>query len=293
MKKVVIAGGTGFIGSYLEKRFLENGYTVLIVSRNEGHVSWKPLELVEAFDGAELVINLAGKSINCRHTELNKKAILDSRLNTTLWIGNAALSCNKPPDLGINASAAGIYKSSVDHAMTEDEIELGNDFMAEVVRKWEKTFFLFHLPVTRKIALRTSVVLGKGGGALPPLVCLSRLGLGGKQADGTQIFSWIHIEDYFQIILFLIENKSIQGIINCTSPDPVSNKEMMLSIRKKLHIPFGISAPKIAINLGAKIIGTEPELILNSVYVIPKHLLSSGYKFKFPTVDKSLDDLLK
>jgi len=293
MKKVVIAGGTGFIGSYLEKRFLENGYTVLIVSRNEGHVSWKPLELVEAFDGAELVINLAGKSINCRHTELNKKAILDSRLNTTLWIGNAALSCNKPPELWINASAAGIYKSSVDHAMTEDEIELGNDFMAEVVRKWEKTFFLFHLPVTRKIALRTSVVLGKGGGALPPLVCLSRLGLGGKQADGTQIFSWIHIEDYFQIILFLIENKSIQGIINCTSPDPVSNKEMMLSIRKKLHIPFGISAPKFAINLGAKIIGTEPELILNSVYVIPKHLLSSGYKFKFPTVNKSLDDLLK
>ena len=128
MKKVVIAGGTGFIGSYLVKRFEEAGYKVLIISRNPEHVSWKPTDLTEAFEDAEIVVNLAGKSINCRHTMENKKAILNSRLNTTIWIGNAILACVNPPKLWINSSACGIYKASVDKVMTEDETELGSDF---------------------------------------------------------------------------------------------------------------------------------------------------------------------
>jgi len=293
MKKVVIAGGTGFIGSYLTKRFQQSGYHVLIVSRRPDHVSWKHVDLTESFEGAEMVINLAGKSINCRHTEANKKAILDSRVNTTIWIGNAILACKNPPRLWINGSACGIYKPSVEHAMSEDETELGSDFLAEVVRKWEKVFFGFQLHETRKAALRTSVVLGKNGGALLPLAWLTRFGLGGKQAEGTQMFSWIHVEDYFRVLLFISENKSMEGIINCTSPDPVNNTLFMTVIRSTLRIPFGIPAPRFAINIGARIMGTEPSLILNSSFVIPKRLLDSGFKFIYSKVEQALADLLK
>jgi uncharacterized protein len=292
MKKVVIAGGTGFIGSYLAKRFIETGYQVLIVSRDPYYVSWKPIDMTEAFEDAELVINLAGKSINCPYSEENKKMILDSRVNTTIWIGNAILACKNPPKLWINGSASGIYKPSLDHAMTEDETDLGTDFLSDVVRQWEKVFFGFNLSGTRKVALRTSIVLGRNGGVLLPLVWLSRFGLGGKQAKGTQMFSWIHVEDYFRILEYLIENKALQGVFNCASPEPVNNKVFMHAIRKTIHMPVGIPAPEFAVNLGAKIIGTEPELIMNSSYVIPKRLLDFGFKFTFPDIHKALADLL-
>ena len=293
MKKVVVAGGSGFIGSYLANRFVETGYQVLIISRDAHHVSWKPIDLTESFEGAEMVINLAGKSINCLHNDENKKAILDSRINTTIWIGNAIVSCKNPPKLWINGSACGIYQPSFNHAMTEDETELGTDFLADVVRQWEKAFFGFKFSGTRKVALRTSVVLGRNGGALMPLLWLGRLGLGGKQAKGNQMFSWIHMEDYFRTLQYLIENNSLQGIVNCTSPEPLPNEDFMYTLRRTLRMPIGIPAPGFAINLGAKIIGTEPDLILNSSYVIPKRLLDSGFKFRFPDINKALADLLK
>ena len=292
MKKVVIAGGTGFIGTYLTKRFEENGYKVFIVSREAKHVSWKPVELIEVLEGAELVVNLAGKNINCRHNAANRKAIIDSRVNTTMWIGNAIEACKMPPKLWVNASASGVYKPSYNKEMTEDETELGNDFLANVVREWEKTFFGYQLTETRQVALRTAVVLGQNGGVLKPLVMLSCFGLGGEQADGKQLFSWIHVEDYFRILLFLLENKTLSNVVNCASPTPVSNKEFMRTLRKTLKVPVGIPAPEFAIRLGAKLIGTEPELILNSSNVIPKRLLEEGFRFKFPSLEFALDDLL-
>ena len=293
MKKVVIAGGTGFIGTYIARRFQESGYQVLIVSRLPEHVSWKPIELIEALEGAELLINLAGKSINCLYNEENKRAITESRIYTTLWLGNALLACEKPPKLWINTSATGIYKPSVEHMMTEDETELGDDFLAEVVSQWEKTFFAFQLPETRQVALRTSVVLGRNGGALKPLITLSRFWLGGKQADGKQIFSWIHEEDYFRILMYLFENNSISGIVNCSSPHPLSNKDFMQYLREALHVAVGIPAPEFAIKLGSKLIGMEPELILNSVNVYPKKLLEAGFRFSYPDVDKAFENILK
>jgi len=293
MKKIVIAGGTGFIGSYLSKRFKEIGYQVLIVSRLPGHVSWKPVDLVEALDGAELVINLVGKSINCRHTVNNRQEIIDSRLNSTIWLGNAVLACPRPPKLWINASAAGIYKPSIKEAMTEDSTDFADDFLASVIQKWEKTFFGFKLSDIRQIALRTSVVLGKNGGALKPLATLSRFGLGGKQGSGEQMFSWIHIEDYFRILLFLMENEPIHGIINCTSPEPLKNADFMHLVRKALRIPIGIPAPEFAIKLASKLIDTEPGLILNSSNVVPKRLLEGGFKFVYPDAEKGIENLLK
>lgn len=293
MKKIVIAGGTGFIGTYIAERFQKAGYNVQIVSRNPEHISWNPIGLTEALEGAEAVINLAGKSISCLHTEENRKAIIESRINTTLWLGNALLACIKPPKVWINASATGIYKPSFDHLMTEEETEYGDDFLAEVVKHWEKTFFAFQLSDTRQIALRTSVVLGKGGGALQPLVTLSRLWLGGKQGDGRQIMSWIHEEDYFQILQFLIASKNIHGVINCTSPQPIPNREFMEQLRNCLRVPVGISAPEFAVKIGARLQGIEPDLVLNSVNVYPKRLLDAGFRFAYPDVAKALKDLLK
>jgi len=292
MKKVVLAGGTGFIGRYVAKRFRESGFQVVIVSREDGDASWNRTDLKEALDGAELVLNLAGKSINCRHNQENRRLILNSRLNTTQQIGLAINDCTIRPKLWINASAVGIYKPSIITPITEDESELGTDFLADVVLQWENEFLSFKTKETRQIVLRTSVVLGRNGGALKPLILLSRFGLGGKQANGMQMFSWIHEEDYFRILLFLIDNPDVNNVINCTAPNPVSNKDFMQTLRKVMHVLFGLPAPRFAIQLGAALIGTEPELILNSSNVIPKRLLDAGFEFKFPTVDLALNDLL-
>ncbi len=292
MKKVVITGGTGFIGNYIAKRFTDIGYDVQIVSRSPNHVSWDPSELTNAIENSELVINLAGKSINCWHNLENKKALLNSRIESTNLIGNAILICKKPPELWINASGSGIYKPTQVHPATEKETELGTNFLAQLVHQWEKTFFGFRLPKTRQIALRTSVVLGKNGGALKQLVTLSKFGLGGKQASGKQKFSWIHIEDYFQILLFSVEHTSLSGLINCTSPDPISNKKFMNAIRQTLHVLIGIPAPEFAIRIGAKIIGIEASLLLDSSNVAPKRLLDAGFQFTYFKLKKALADIL-
>ena len=293
MKKIVIAGGTGFIGSYLDMRFRERGYKVVLVSRDKAHVPWELIALTEALNKADILINLAGKSINCRHTPTNKKAILESRIRTTELLGEAIRNCSQAPKLWINASATGVYKPSINHPMSEDETELGNDFLAEVVTSWEKVFFGRELASTRQVALRTSVVLGKDGGAIGPLVWLTRFGLGGKQASGTQMFSWIHLEDYFRVVLFLQEQDALQGVFNCTAPHPISNDVFMHALRSVLHVPFGIPAPEFVIRLGARLIGTEPELLLNSAYVVPKKLSDAGFKYSFPDINKALHDLLR
>jgi len=248
--------------------------------------------LTEALNKADILINVAGKSINCRHTPTNKRAILESRIKTTELLGEAIRNCSQAPKLWINASATGVYKPSISHPMSEDETELGNDFLAEVVTCWEKAFFGFELVSTRQVALRTSVVLGKDGGALGPLVWLTHFGLGGKQATGTQMFSWIHLEDYFRVVLFLQEQVALQGVFNCTAPHPISNDVFMHALRNVLHVPFGIPAPEFVIRLGARLIGTEPELILNSAYVVSKKLSEGGFKFSFPEINKALQNLL-
>ncbi len=291
MGKVVIAGGTGFIGSYLAIRFIQLGYKVIIISRQPGHTSWRPKDLRKALEDAELVINLAGKSINCRHTKKNRQILIESRTNPTTWIGNAIKACENPPKLWINASASGVYQSSKFHAMTEERFDFASDFVADLVLHWENVFMGFHLPQTRQVALRTSVVLGRNNGALKPLAFLCRCGLGGKLADGKQMFSWIHIEDYFRTVLFLLENQAIQGVCNCTSPNPVTNEKLMKTLRKSLRVPFGIPTPRFIAIIGAAIIGTEPELILNSSYLLPKLLLDNGYEFLFPTIEETLSDL--
>ncbi len=290
--RVLIAGGTGFIGSYLSKRFILNGFDVNFVSRSKAHVQWNEAELIEALEKTDILINLAGKTINCRHNSENKKQIYNSRIETTKMLGGALLKCKNAPKLWINASASAIYKSDNEHCHTESNYKKGTDFLAKTVQDWEKVFFDFNLSTTRQIALRTSVVLGKNGGAFKPLQLLTKYGLGGKAGNGKQYFSWIHIEDYFRIIEFIIENESITGAINATSPTPLPNSDFMKTMREVAGCKMGIPAPEFAIKLGAFFINTEASLLLNPVRFCPELLLKSGFEFKYPECKSAINELI-
>lgn len=247
--------------------------------------------MIYALENAALVINLAGKSINCRFTQKNKKAILESRINTTQWIGEAIVACKQPPPLWINASTASVYKEN-DSPHTENDNSDKDDFLAGVARKWEEVFFSFQSPTTRMAALRFGQVLGNSGGSLPILARLSRLGLGGRQGSGHQMVSWIHLEDLFRITMFLAGNESLSGIFNCTSPTPVNNLSFMKTLRNVMHVPFGLPAASWMVRAGAYIIGTEPRLILDSVWVLPERLMNTGFSFEFETLQEALEDIL-
>ncbi|MFS0671835.1 TIGR01777 family oxidoreductase [Ornithinibacillus sp. 179-J 7C1 HS] len=293
MKKVVLAGGTGFIGTYFKKRFLEYGYEVHIISRQQNHISWEDRQgVIDALEGSEMVINLAGKSINCRYNEKNKRAIIESRISTTKILGECIEACVTPPEVWMNSSTLTIYRDADDRPMSEENGEIGSGFSVDVAAKWEDEFFRFELLNTRQIALRIAIVLGDGG-ALEPIRNLVRFGLGGKQGNGKQKVSWIHIEDLFQIVLFLNERKYLEGAFNCSAPNPVSNKEFMASLRNVLDKKIGIPSPKWLLEIGAFIIRTETELVLKSRWVVPDRLKQEGFDFTFETVEDAFQDILK
>ncbi|HEU4472887.1 MAG TPA: TIGR01777 family oxidoreductase [Flavisolibacter sp.] len=291
--KIVIAGGTGFLGRFLASRFIQRGDEVIIVSRSGGEVSWtdKP-GLVRALDGAGLVINLAGKSVDCRYNEANRQEILRSRVDTTRAIGEAILACGQPPGLWINSSTATIYRHAEDRPMTEEDGEIGSGFSVDVASQWEKAFFDCKLNETRQCALRIAIVLGKDGGALRPLKTLTMFGLGSKQGKGNQVFSWIHIEDVFRIILFLLEHKELNGVFNCSAPNPLPNEALMRSLRKALGMRFGLPSPEWLLRIGAVFIRTETELILKSRWVLPRRLQQAGYEFSYPFLPAALGEAL-
>ncbi|MEH7273263.1 TIGR01777 family oxidoreductase [Neobacillus vireti] len=294
MKKVVLAGGTGFIGDYFKKKFTELGYKVKIISRQPQHISWNDTPgIIDALEGAELLINLAGKSVNCRYNQKNKNEILNSRLKTTKILGESILACQNPPKAWMNSSTATIYRHAEDRPMTEESGEIGSGFSVDVAKEWEKALFAFELPKTRIIALRIAIVLGKEGGVMTPYRNLVKFGLGGVQGKGTQKFSWIHIEDLFQIVLFLKEREELNGVFNCSAPNPVTNHELMKQLRDKMNVPFGLPSPKWLLELGSVLIRTETELVLKSRWVIPERLEREGYKFTFDTLDNTLEDILK
>lgn len=290
MKKVVLAGGTGFIGKNLKEKFAALGYEVIIISRDKGHVRWdQHADMVRALEGAEMLINLAGKSVDCRYNEKNKALIFSSRTETTKALGNALLACKTPPSLWINSSTATIYRHAEDRPMSEEAGEIGSGFSVEVAKQWEQSFFSFDLPQTRQIALRIAIVLGKNEGAIVPLKNLTRFGLGGKQGSGQQMFSWIHIDDLYDIILFLRDRDDLNGVFNCSSPHPVTNDAFMSSMRQAMNIKIGLPAPKWLLEIGTFILRTESELVLKSRWVIPERLEKAGYEFKYKTIDTALE----
>ncbi|WP_203248926.1 TIGR01777 family oxidoreductase [Sporosarcina beigongshangi] len=293
-KKIVIAGGTGFIGQYFEEKFTDLGYEAIIISRQPRHLSWTDrTSIVDALEGAEMLINLAGKSVNCRYNEKNKKEILDSRTETTHILGQALVACKNPPSLWINSSTATIYRHAEDRPMSEVSGEIGTGFSVDVAKAWEEALFTFDLPQTRTVALRMAIVLGEDGGVMEPYRNLVRFGLGGVQGSGKQMFSWIHVEDVFRIILFLQENKQLNGVFNCSAPQPISNREFMAQLRKSMDRRIGLPSPKWMLEMGAVFMRTETELILKSRWVVPERLEKHGFKFTFSTIEEALRDIVK
>ncbi|TAA71714.1 TIGR01777 family oxidoreductase [Planococcus salinarum] len=294
LKKIVLAGGTGFIGQCLERTYTNQGYIVHIISRQPGQVSWHDEQaLIQALEGAEMVINLAGRSVNCRYTEKNKREISESRTRTTEALGQAIQKCQNPPDLWINSSTATIYRHAEDRPMTESTGELGSGFSVDVGKAWEDAFFDFQLPKTRQVALRLAIVLGADGGVMEPYINLVRFGLGGKQGDGRQRFSWIHIEDVCAIIAFLKGRKDLSGIFNASAPTPVTNQEFMEELRRAMGRRTGLPAPEWMLGLGAMVIGTETELILKSRWVLPERLQKAGFRFHYDRLDRALWQILQ
>ncbi len=292
-KKIVLAGGTGFIGEYFAKQFRGLGYQVIIISRNNSHIQWDSQQEIEGvLNDAELLINLAGKSVNCRYNQVSKDEILRSRVATTKILGQAISKCHNPPKLWINSSTATIYRHAMDRPMTEHDGEIGSGFSVDVATKWEQSFFDFDLPQTRQIALRMAIVLGADGGVMQSFVNLVRFGLGGKQGNGRQMFSWIHLEDLFKIVLFLQSRGDLRGVFNCSSPSPVDNATLMKALRKQMRISIGLPSPEWLLKIGAVLIGTETELILKSRWVVPDKLLKAGYQFKFSVIEEALKDIL-
>lgn len=298
MKTIIIAGGTGFLGQVLESYFSKKGYDVKILTRKTtkpNHVYWNAKDLdqwTKTLEGANTLINLTGKSVDCRYTEANKKLIHDSRIDSTNILGKAINQCENPPKAWLNMSTSTIYEDSYHKQMTEENGDIGNDFSMNIAKSWEAAFNSIETPSTRKVILRTSIVLGKNGGALIPLKRLTQFGLGGKQWHGKQKVSWIHENDFARAINFLID-KQLEGTYNIVSPKPTSNAFLMKYIRKALKVPFGISHPKWLLKIGAWFIGTETELVLKSRNVIPEKLTEKGFTFKYLTIEDAVNELLK
>lgn len=301
-RKIVLAGGNGYLGNVLAKYYRNLAEEVIILSRKDspgdGNVRtivWNGIDEGDwecQLEGAELLINLCGKNVNCRYNEKNKAEIIASRVNPTLLLGKAIAKLQHPPELWINITSATIYRHAEDRAQDEERGDIGYGFSIDVCRIWEQTFFETHTPLTRKIALRMGIVLGRSDGAFPRLLNLVKLGLGGKQGDGEQYVSWVHEQDVPKCTEWLVEKKELEGVINCTAPEPVKNTDLMKCIRNGYGISVGFPSPTWLLELGALMIGTETELILKSRWVLPKRLTDNGYTFLFPKVAHAIKDIL-
>lgn len=298
--KIVIAGGSGFLGRALTEYFVKKNYQVIIFSRKPQpagglvkEVYWdgKTMDAwIHELEGSEALINLSGKSVDCRYTEENKKQIYASRLASTRVLGDAVRQCIHPPKVWLNSSSATIYRGSYDKLMDEQHGEIGHDFSMDVCRKWEAVFNECITPRTRKVTLRTSIVLDVTGGALVPLVKLVKAGLGGAMGDGKQFFSWIHIHDFCRVMEWLIQ-KPVTGVYNVCSPRPLTNRDFMKNLRDSLHVRIALPLPIPLLKCGAALIRTETELVLKSRKVYPQRLLDEEFVFEFPDLKTALEDL--
>lgn len=293
-KTVVLAGASGFIGTYLRSRFVQDGWTVRTIGRRptnhpEESANWDDDgALTRVLTGADLLVNLAGRSVNCRYNARNKAAIIESRVATTTALGRALAECQDPPSCWLNASTATIYRHAEDRPQAESNGELGRGFSVDVARAWEASLNEADTPRTRKVALRIAIVLGPGGGALRPFATLARLGLGGHMGKGDQKFSWIHVEDLYRAVRFLQVRTDISGPVNIASPDVVANRELMHLVRRAFGARLGLPTPAWLLRFGAFLIRTETELVLKSRWVQPQKLLDAGFIFRQPELGRAL-----
>ncbi len=301
--KVVIAGGSGYLGRFVAAHFARQGHEVVILSRRAGApvagarmVEWDGRTLGEwarELNGAAVVINLAGRSVNCRYNARNREEILASRLDSTRVLAQAIAGCDPPPAVWLNSSSATLYRHAEDRPMDEATGEIGKGFSVEVVQQWERAFFEAQTPGTRKVALRTAMVFGPGDdGVLGAFLGIVRKGLGGTLGSGRQYVSWIHIDDFLRSLDWLIQHPEIDGAVNVAAPNPLTNREMMRNLREACGQRIGLPATAWMLEVGAVVLGTETELLLKSRRVVPTRLLESGFNFRYPTLSGAVQQIL-
>jgi uncharacterized protein (TIGR01777 family) len=297
--RIVIPGGTGQVGNLLARAFHRDGHEVIVLGRTPRPapwqvVRWDPGDLsnwAAEFDGADVVINLAGRSVNCRYTPANRREIVDSRVQSVRAVGAAIAQARKPPPVWLQASTATIYAHSHDAANDEASGRIGGTeasvpdtwrFSIEVATAWEQALNDVTLPATRKVKLRSAMVMSPdAGGIFDTLLGLVRRGLGGTSGDGLQYVSWIHEVDFVRAVYFLID-RNLAGAVNLASPNPLPNREFMATLRRAWGAKIGLPATRWMLEIGAVFLRTETELILKSRKVVPGRLLQEGFTFEFP-----------
>ncbi|POH63504.1 MULTISPECIES: epimerase [Cryobacterium] len=319
-ERAVVAGASGFIGQRLVRELRDQGYEVARIGRIGPDARWDDDTAVrELIDGSALVINLAGKSVDCRYTDRNRTEILRSRVNTTRQLREAIQTSARPPRVWLNASTATIYRYAMDRPMTETHGEIGSGFSADIARNWEDEFFAGDLPGTRRVALRMAIVLGDGP-ATAILARLARLGLGGPQVDGRwfphrryrgigtqpsgdgtapthhsrgrQRFSWIHIDDVMASIRFIVAHDELVGPVNLAAPHPSDNRTLMATLRRRVGARLGLPAFRWMLEPAMWLLRTEPELVLKSRWVEPERLVAAGYRFAWPDLEPAIYDVV-
>jgi uncharacterized protein (TIGR01777 family) len=309
--RIVIPGGSGQVGNVLAQHFHAQGHSVTVLSRQPMPAPWQVLpwngrdlgSWTQSVDGADIVINLAGRNVNCRYRPANRREILESRTLSTRAVGQAIAQAANPPTLWMNASTATIYRHALDRPMDESTGELGGHeagapstwgFSIDVATSWEREFFAAATPGTRKIALRSAMTMSADrGGIFDTLLRLVRVGLGGKAASGEQFVSWIHEDDFVRAIDFMIDHETLEGCINICSPCPLPNQEFMRALCQVWGTRIGLPATRWMLGLGALFLRTETELILKSRRVVPQRLLEVGFKFNFAEWPNAACDLVK
>jgi uncharacterized protein len=307
--KIVISGGTGQVGTILARAFDEDGHDVVVLSRRACNAPWRVVvwdaktlgDWAAELEGADVVINLAGHSVNCRYNSENRQSIKDSRVNSTRVVGQAIEGAVNPPRVWLQMSTATIYAHRYD-APNDDKSGIlgGNEenapdswrFSIDVAAAWEQAVDEAIVPRTRKVKLRSAMVMSPDyGGVFDMLLRLTRYGLGGQAGNGRQYVSWIHHKDFVRAVFWLIEHNNLEGAINLAAPNPLSNAEFMRILREAWGVRIAIPATEWMLELGALFLRTETELILKSRRVVPSRLLEDGYTFIFPNWLEAANDL--
>jgi len=307
-RKIVLAGGSGFLGQLLVNWFDQLNYEVVVLTRQCGAktaparaVAWDGKTLgdwAHELDNCTALVNLAGRSVNCRYHTRNRRAILASRVDSTRVLGQAVRECARPPKVWLNSSTATIYKHSYDRPMDEVSGSIGGSpeakdlFSVDVAKAWEQAFQEAVAPRTRKVILRTAMVFStRQGTVYRVLRRLARCGLGGAMDNGRQYVSWLHHTDFCGAIQWLIERDNFVGVVNLAAPQPLSNREMMQIIRAACHAPIGLPANRWMLEVGAFMLRTETELIIKSRRVVPARLAEAGFQFCFTDLATAVQDL--
>jgi len=307
MKKIVLAGGSGNLGSLLIRTFRKRypGVALFILSRNapatlKGGVDglhkvlWDGKTLgawQQHLEGADVVLNLSGKSIQCRFTDANKRVLKSSRLAPTSVLGEAIATLQQPPRLWINFSGISIF-NGMEQVQNEDSTSYGSDFLAQLTQQWEQAFWLSNTPNTHKVALRVSPVLSAHSGMFSELLPLVRWGLGGKVGSGRQLVSWIHEHDLAALVCWIMEKEYTGSVYHACSPHPVTNSEFMHAFREAVGCRMGLPLPTPLAHVGAFFKGVDSSVLLQTVPVRAKTSLQEGFSFKFPYIHDALNQLL-